>query len=97
MKIKIIICLVIVAMLVGCKPDTSSPVMEPSNGIRPCMREYSNRELVGDRYWYVVDENTGVVYIRFSASYEGGITPALNADGTPITRDQLGLGSNDKE
>lgn len=95
MKIRIIICLVIAAMLAGCKPDASNPVMEPSNGIRPYMREYSNRE--GDRYWYVVDENTGVVYIRFSAQYEGGITPALNADGTPITRDQLGLGSDSRQ
>lgn len=39
---------------------------------------------------YYVDENTGVIYIVYNpmnARY--GITVAYNADGTPITRDQL--------
>lgn len=38
---------------------------------------------------YYVDDSTGVVYITYGNSYSYGITPALNADGKPITRDQL--------
>ena len=30
-----------------------------------------------------VDKETGVNYIVYSAYYKGGITPRLNADGTP--------------
>jgi len=36
---------------------------------------------------YYVDENTDVLYIVHTGDY--GITPALNADGTPMTRAQL--------
>ena len=42
-------------------------------------------------YSYVVDNNTNVVYLQFFTGYKAGITVMLNADGTPITADQLGL------
>jgi hypothetical protein len=40
-------------------------------------------------YWrYYVDEKTDIIYIvNYSKGY--GITPAINADGTPMTRTQL--------
>lgn len=40
-------------------------------------------------YYYAVDERTGVVYLMFDNSYRGGMTVALNADGTPVTKEQL--------
>lgn len=42
-------------------------------------------------YCYLVDENTGVVYLEFDAAYRHAITLMVNADGTPITADQLGI------
>ena len=38
-------------------------------------------------YHYVVDKKTNVVYVECSA----GMTVMVNADGTPITADQLGI------
>lgn len=58
-----------------------------SKKIAPQMTSFGERN--GDWNYYV-DENTGVIYIVYNpmnARY--GITPALNADGTPMTRDQL--------
>ena len=40
-------------------------------------------------YYYAVDERTGVVYLMFKGLYCGGVTVALNADGTPVTKEQL--------
>lgn len=40
-------------------------------------------------YFYVLDNNTGVVYLQFIGYRRAGITVALNADGTPITVDQI--------
>lgn len=40
-------------------------------------------------YYYVVDERTDVVYISYDASKRSSMTVALNADGTPVTKQQL--------
>lgn len=42
-----------------------------------------------DNYGYLIDEHTGVVYIKYNGGNRGGITVALNADGTPVTKEQL--------
>jgi len=42
-------------------------------------------------YYYIVDDRTGVVYLQFDGMYRAGITPMLNPDGTPVTKDQLEL------
>ena len=45
------------------------------------------------RGWhYYVDDYTGVIYIVYDRAYQYGITPAFNADGTLMTRDQLNKG-----
>ena len=46
---------------------------------------------------YVVDNHTGVVYIEYNGGYHGGITVALNADGTPVTKEQLEAWRGDNE
>jgi len=40
-------------------------------------------------YYYAVDEKTGVVYIVYENQHQYGMTPALNPDGTPVTKEQL--------
>ena len=42
-------------------------------------------------YSYVIDKNTGVVYLKYSGSERAGLTVMVNADGTPTTADQLGI------
>ena len=42
-------------------------------------------------YTYVVDENTGVVYLQYDGGRKCGLSVMLNQDGTPVTRDQLGI------
>lgn len=44
-----------------------------------------------DGYCYLVDKNTGVVYLEYSVGYHHAITLMVNADGTPITAEQLGI------
>ena len=45
----------------------------------------------GWHYVYIVDKNTGVVYLEYDAVYRHALTVMLNADGTPITAEQLGI------
>lgn len=42
-------------------------------------------------YSYVVDGNTGVVYLQYSGTSSHSLTVMLNIDGTPITAKQIGL------
>ena len=52
-------------------------------------KEYTTGEYFG----YVADEHTGVVYIYTNH----GITVALNADGSPVTKEQLEAWRGDNE
>ena len=61
------------------KPMTSLPA--------PQITSYGIDE-PGD-YYYVVDERTGVVYISYNSVKRHSMTVALNADGTPVTKEQL--------
>ena len=49
---------------------------------------------VGDilsNYYYLVDTSTGIVYLAYNGYQRFGMTAYLNADGTPVTADQLGI------
>lgn len=89
-KMIVIICITLmILMLSGCGNGQSFP----NNGFSS---EYLVPDLTclatdtGDNtYWYVIDNNTGVVYLQFSGFRRGGITVALNADGEPLTVDQI--------
>jgi len=54
----------------------------------PDMTVYSSNNI---QFYYVVDENTEVVYIMSTGLYEGGITIAYNADGTIMKKSDLHL------
>lgn len=42
------------------------------------------------RYFrYIIDENTGVVYLQVYGGGAVGVTVMLNADGAPVTREQI--------
>lgn len=50
----------------------------------PNVTEYGN---IG--YFYIVDNNTGVVYLSYKGGYRQGITVMLDENGDPITVDDL--------
>ena len=52
-------------------------------------KDFSSENGVTGSYRYFVDNHTGVVYIEYNGGYRGGITVALNADGTPVTKEQF--------
>lgn len=66
------------------EPDPEIEMSESiaSNKVSPNLIRYDK-----GGYSYLVDTNTGIVYLQYSY----GISIMLNHDGTPITRDQLGL------
>lgn len=43
----------------------------------------------GEGYYYLIDNNTGVVYLEYSGSYGHGITVVYNADGTIMTEKDI--------
>lgn len=88
---KIIACVCIsVLLLTGCN-GVSRNTVEPQSNISPRIKVYSDNFGNEYQWWYVVDENTGVVYLQFEGVHQGGITPLLNPDGTPVTKAQLEL------
>ena len=46
------------------------------------VKTYAQGSLETMEIW--VDRQTGVNYLYHSAGYSGGLTPLLNADGTPV-------------
>lgn len=91
---KVIITLVICVCiaLCGCGSNTSSRASAKRDSVN-----VSPNVLVGvieggdSSYYYLVDRNTGVVYLCYNATYQHSITVMLNADGTPVTAEQLGI------
>lgn len=90
MKNKILLIILTIILigccLVGCDVDVERAKQKESCGVTPKITEYGD-----DYYFYIVDENTQVVYLGCYYGYWYGITVMLNADGTPITADQLNL------
>lgn len=85
MKFSVLIKIVLsVLLLTGCgNPHTVHNKKGPA-----IMTVYSSDN---DTFFYAIDENTGVVYLMFSAPYKGGITVAYNADGTIMKKSDLHL------
>jgi hypothetical protein len=44
-----------------------------------------------ERYSYIVDKNTGVVYLGYDGIYRHALTVMLDTDGKPVTAKQLGI------
>lgn len=42
-------------------------------------------------YTYVIDKNTGVVYLGYDSAYRHALTVMLDTDGKPVTAKQLGV------
>ncbi|MBR2994921.1 hypothetical protein IKF32_03340 [Candidatus Saccharibacteria bacterium] len=60
----------------------------PDDANIPELVKYENS---GSSFSFLVDKGTGVVYLYYNGYRQAGITVMLNADGTPVTAEQLGL------
>ena len=69
-KIISLILVIAIILLVGCADVTEADTQTNYIQDNRCCR-------------IIVDKKTGVNYIVFSDLHQGGITPRLNADGTP--------------
>lgn len=90
MKKVLLIGAILALLLTGCDVG-SECISENSKNIIPNISVYAKDIAYGLRYFYVVDNNTGVVYLQFNGVNRAGLTIMLNPDGTPVTAEQLGL------
>ena len=92
---KILLAAILAAvMLTGCDMGQKGTMVEGS--IYPEITQYG-LDTGTKLYFYAVDERTGVVYIMVDGTYRAGITAALNADGTPVTKEQFEAWRRDDE
>lgn len=73
----------------GCSiKNTSEGQVDTSCEITPNITSFSNNHY-GFEYYYIVDNNTDVVYLMVFGAYRCALSVMLNPDGTPVTVDQL--------
>lgn len=87
---KILLAVLLAAvMLTGCDIGQSGTTVK--GDVYPKIIQYVQygADTTEYTYFYAVDERTGVVYLLGQDYYRLGITVALNADGSPVTKDQL--------
>ena len=88
MKKALIIFMILSLLLLSGCDDGSKVKKIDSNGIFPDMT-ILGKDAIGYTFTYAIDERTEVVYIILDSYRRGGITVAINSDGTPITKEQL--------
>jgi hypothetical protein len=88
MKKKVLLLLVIAIIgMSGCSKNTERATVDKSSGVTPNVLVTSN---VGNGdFFYLIDRNTGVVYLAYNSYYRWGVTVLLNRDGRPVTAEQL--------
>lgn len=84
MKKLILASLLTAVMLTGC--DVGREGTTVRGDVYPKIMQYG-ADTYEYTYFYAVDERTGVVYLLGQGHYRLGITVALNADGTPVTKE----------
>lgn len=84
---RVIAIVLLIACISGCGyghkankgyKDEYSPIGYPN------VTTYGN-----DNFFYVVDENTGVVYLEYSGAYQCGMSVMFDENGNVITVDKL--------
>jgi uncharacterized lipoprotein NlpE involved in copper resistance len=77
-KVISLILVITIMLLVGCEEVSQADT------------QYKYIQDRNSRCCIYVDEKTGVNYIKYIDVYGGGITPRLNADGTPYVSEVNG-------
>ena len=81
-----LVALICLFCLAGCRRVGSRPSKLYLDSYCPDIVDTGNTD-----YYYTIDKRTGVVYLSYHSDYCQAITVMLNADGTPVTADQLGI------
>jgi len=87
-----IILVLCAVLLTGCSKNASEATSDYSNHVVPNIVELG--KITGGKggyYYYSIDRNTGVMYLVYDAFNCHAITVMLNADGSPVTAEQLGI------
>lgn len=87
-KIILLVALCILCLIMSGCDDGREAEHRDSYGAKPIMVIYG-KDAGSGYFYYAVDERTGVVYIMGGAYSRGYMAPALNADGTPMLKEQL--------
>lgn len=90
----LLVFILMVFLLTSCGeyPNVSWADEDYSSMITPNILECGDDIGVGgEAYYYIIDKNTGVVYLAFDAYGRHGLTLMVNRDGSPITAEQLGI------
>lgn len=82
-KIVILLCALSLLIFLGCGVNANA-----GTKYRPNIVEI-DVPMMG--YYYAIDVKTGVVYLSYGSYYKHSMTVMLNADGTPVTAEQLGI------
>lgn len=87
MKLKKVLAILLIGLtLAGCG-EGNNPSEYKIQNISPNMVQVGTQPY----YYYMVDKNTGVVYLEYTAGYHCAMTVMFNADGSVVTAEQLGL------
>lgn len=93
MKKILFVLFAMLLLLTGCSEGGTTGVVQPetyAQDVLPSLLRIGDLTL-NNGYCYLVDKNTGVVYLEFASGYHHAVTLMVNADGTPITAEQLGI------
>ena len=91
---KFLLMLTMACVLTSCSPNnvdanetTNKDLIPTPNLLISEATSVGNKQL----YAYIIDKNTGVVYLGYDSVYRHALTVMLNVDGTPVTAEQLGI------
>lgn len=88
---KILFVLLSMLLLTGCSEPEGVVMPETyAQDVSPSLFRTGDITMKSG-YCYLVDKNTGVVYLEFDNLNRHAVTLMVNADGTPITAEQLGI------
>lgn len=84
---KIILILICVLLLTGCKDNS----VKSTTSVQKIMPDLISLSEDYGNYYYVVDKNTHVVYFKYDNGHQSGMTVMLKANGTPMLAEDLGI------
>lgn len=87
-KLSIILSVLAIVLLTGCKGQAPADYGNTEDYKLPNVtRIVSQWNVKG--YNYLIDNDTGVVYLEYECSHGHGITVMFNSDGTVMTEDDI--------
>lgn len=75
---KLILLAIPVLLLTGCRAE---PIEKDTNNYTYYIQD-------SEYFDFYIDKETCIEYIKYVSAYKGGITPRLNADGTPMLNEK---------